>query len=36
MDILIHLAHEENKCFIIVTHSKQVANQVDEIYEIKK
>ena len=36
MDILIHLAHEENKCVIIVTHSKQVANQVDEIYEIKK
>lgn len=34
--ILNHLAHQENKCVIIVTHSKNVANQVDEIYELKK
>ena len=30
------LAHEENKCIIIVTHSKEVCEMVDEVYELKK
>ena len=30
------LAHKENKCVIIVTHSENVCKQVDEIYELKK
>ena len=30
------LAHEEGKCVIIVTHSPNVCNIVDEIYELKK
>ncbi|MGN0612874.1 MAG: ABC transporter ATP-binding protein [Porcipelethomonas sp.] len=34
MEIFLHLAHEENKCIIIVTHSPEVANAADEIYEL--
>lgn len=34
MDIFCRLAHDENKCVIIVTHSPEVANSVDEIYEL--
>ena len=34
MDIFSRLAHEENKCVIIVTHSPEVANAVDEVYEL--
>ena len=34
MDILTKLAHEENKCVIIVTHSKKVSSYADEIYGI--
>lgn len=30
------LAHKENKCVIIVTHSKNVCDNVDVIYELKK
>ena len=30
------LAHKENKCVIIVTHSPNVCNSVDEVYELKK
>ena len=30
------LAKKDDKCVIIVTHSENVCNQVDEIYEIKK
>ena len=36
LDIFLELAHEKGKCVIIVTHSEVVANQVDQIYEIKK
>lgn len=35
LDILIKLAHEENKCVIIVTHSPNVAKQVDCVYELE-
>ena len=34
MDIFSRLAHEENKCVIIVTHSPEVAASVDEVYEL--
>ena len=34
MDIFKRLAHEENKCVIIVSHSPEVAASVDEIYEL--
>ena len=34
MDIFLRLAHEENKCVILVTHSPDVANTVDEVYEL--
>lgn len=34
MRIFKRLAYEENKCIIIVTHSKEVAAQVDEIYRL--
>lgn len=36
VDILTELAHKENKCVIIVTHSNNVASKVDVIYELKK
>lgn len=36
LDILIDLAHKNNKCVIIVTHSKKVSNAADEIWEIQK
>lgn len=36
MDIFLDLAHKENKCIIIVTHSKEVANRADECFELKK
>lgn len=34
MNIFKKLAKEEDKCIIIVTHSPEVANSVDEIYEL--
>lgn len=34
--IFCDLAHKENKCVIIVTHSENVCQQVDKIYELKK
>ena len=34
MEIFSRLAHEENKCVIIVTHSPEVAASVDEVYEL--
>lgn len=34
MDIFHRLAKKENKCIIIVTHSPEVANSVDEVYEL--
>ncbi len=36
LKIFTDLAHEQNKCVIIVTHSQNVCNLVDEIYELKK
>ena len=36
LDILDNLAHEENKCVIIVTHSKKVSSAADEIWGIQK
>ena len=33
--LLKELAHKKNKCVIIVTHSKSVAANTDNIYEIK-
>ncbi|WP_194191216.1 ABC transporter ATP-binding protein [Clostridium chrysemydis] len=35
MDILVSLAHERNKCVIIVTHSKRVCTYIDEIWGLK-
>ena len=36
MKIFANLAHKENKCIIIVTHSKNITNSVDKVYELKK
>lgn len=36
LEIFDRLSHKENKCVIIVTHSKNVCDKVDVIYEIKK
>ena len=36
LKIFKDLAVNQNKCIIIVTHSKNVADNVDEIYELKK
>ena len=36
LKIFIDLAHKENKCVIIVTHSENVCKQVDKVYELKK
>lgn len=35
LDIFKKLAHEEGKCVIIVTHSSNVCNIVDEVYDLK-
>ncbi|MBW6411001.1 ABC transporter ATP-binding protein [Clostridium weizhouense] len=35
MKILVSLAHEHNKCVIIVTHSKKVCTYLDEIWGLK-
>ena len=34
MKIFNNLAHEQNKCIIIVTHSQNVCKLVDEVYEL--
>lgn len=36
LDIFLNLAHKENKCVIIVTHSDNVVKKVDKIYELLK
>ena len=36
LSILINLAEAENKCIIIVTHSENVSNQAEIVYEIIK
>lgn len=35
IDIFQKLAHEHQKCIIVVTHSKEIANQSDEILYLK-
>lgn len=34
IDILKHIAHEERKCVIVVTHSKELADAADEIIRL--
>ena len=36
LNIFEHLAKEENKCIIIVTHSQNVCNKADIVLELKK
>ena len=36
LNIFKELAHKENKCVIIVTHSKNVCDNADVVYELKK
>src|SRR5574344_716746 len=36
MKILTSLAHKDHKCVIIVTHSKNVADKCDMVFELKK
>jgi len=36
LNIFENLAHKENKCVIIVTHSKEVGQRADEIYALQK
>ncbi len=36
LKIFTNLAHKENKCVIIVTHSKNVCDSADFVYELKK
>ena len=36
LNIFKNLAEKENKCIIIVTHSKNVCDNVDVVYELKK
>lgn len=36
IEILNNLAHEENKCVIIVTHSKAVSENADIVYDLAK
>lgn len=36
MDIFARLAREDNKCVIIVTHSPEVTEKADIVYELKK
>ena len=35
MDIFKKLAHEDKKCVIIVTHSQNVCDMVDVVYDLK-
>ncbi|MCD8500353.1 MAG: ABC transporter ATP-binding protein [Bacillaceae bacterium] len=36
IDIFKKLAHEHNKCVIVVTHSNEIAQQSDQIFSLKK
>ena len=36
LNIFKNLAHEDNKCVIIVTHSKNVCDNSDIIYDLEK
>ena len=35
VDIFKRLAHEQEKCVIVVTHSKELAEEADEIIRLK-
>lgn len=35
IEVLKHSAHKEDKCVIVVTHSKHLAKQADVILELK-
>lgn len=35
IDLLKHIAHEENKCVIVVTHSKELADAADTVIRIE-
>ncbi|MDK2812802.1 MAG: putative transport system ATP-binding protein [Clostridiales bacterium] len=35
IDLLKHIAHDENKCVIVVTHSKELAAEADAVIQIK-
>ena len=34
IEIFMELAHKENKCIILVTHSKEVSERSDEVYKL--
>ena len=36
LEIFKKLAHEDGKCVIIVTHSPNVCDMVDQVYDLKK
>lgn len=36
IDVLLNLAHEKNKCVIVVIHSKDVAENADIVYDLVK
>ena len=36
MQIFLHLAHNENKSIIIVSHSPEIASKSDKVYELSK
>ena len=36
LDIFRRLSHEDKKCIIIVTHSDNVANNVDIVFDLKR
>ena len=36
LEIFKELAHEQNKCVIIVTHSQNIADNSDEVFDLKK
>ena len=36
LDIFVRLSHKDNKCVIIVTHSENVVDRADIVYELKK
>lgn len=36
LKVFEHLAKDENKCVIIVTHSQNVCDRADIVYELKK
>lgn len=34
IDLLVDIAHKENKCVIIISHSKDVKNKVDQVFHL--